>query len=71
MAALLGVGERRVRDFLYRDERLPARHAETLARVCRERAAAFAALAEELERHAASRRELAARRNFPKRKRGG
>lgn len=47
MAELLGISRHSARRYCY-SKRLPAKHAATLERICRDRAAAFLALADEL-----------------------
>lgn len=49
LAEWLGVKRSTVDNYLYKDK-LPAKHALTLERICRERAAAFLALADDLAR---------------------
>src|SRR5262249_5211608 len=50
-----GVAHETGRDWLYRQDHLPPRHARVLAQVARDRAALFEDLADDLERHAAER----------------
>jgi len=49
LSELFGVSPRTVEDWLYRPERLPAKQAERMQLICRERAAAFEQLATEFE----------------------
>lgn len=52
LAEMCNVSRRTVEDWLYRPDKLPRKHARRLSDICREKAAEFFELAEQLEAYA-------------------
>jgi len=67
LGGLCGVAVATTDDWLYREQRLPAAHAQRLSTICREKAAQPLELADDLDRHVETREAInAKRRGFMK-----
>ena len=67
LGGLCGVAVATTDDWLYREQRLPAAHAQRLSTICREKAAQLLELADDLDRHVETREAInAKRRGFMK-----